>query len=110
MWTRIDHRRCNSIGQPPPLIGEQEGLRAPINAEADRHQTTALSLSYPGKGMGVARSRLQACLLCVCKPRDVETGLYRYVEEGDRVLQRHFGIEGFKLVKDADETAQAFTI
>lgn len=60
--------------------------------------------------MRVTRSGLQTCLLNVSKPGDVETGLYRNVEEGNRVLQRHFGIEGFKLVKDADETAQTFTI
>lgn len=99
------HSSRDRVGQTPPLIGEQQGFRAAINAEAYRHQPTALSHSRASQCMGMARSGLQACLLGLSKPGDVEAGLHGYMEEGNRVLQRHFGIEGFKLVKDADETA-----
>ena len=110
VWSHIEHRRRDGIGQAASLIGKQEGLRATINAEADSHQPTALSLPRPGQSMGMARSGLQTCLLDLSKLGNVDTGLHRYVEEGNRVLQRHFGIEGFKLIKNSDKTAQALTI
>lgn len=50
-----DHRLRYRVRKPPPLVSQQQGLRASVDAEADRHQPTPLSPSGPRKGMCVAR-------------------------------------------------------